>query len=166
MGFLVSVVFELKNIEKFLPIAAKYLQTHFLSISIPDFSPEALPNALCVGVYKNETRETNWVSLPREGSFCAGVMREAKLLSVQRMGSQEEKRICDLMQEDSAFAYLGAPIPAITGGAIGTLAALHKGARIWSHQNEGDLTEIAAEIGLELVPAGMLKADNIALFYP
>ncbi len=144
-----------------LLVAAEKLHADYVTVSVPDFAPEALPMSLRIGIFSAETGVLRWVSLPASGTFCARVMRESSPLFVSCLSEAEQQVACGLLQDTGPFAYLGVPIPAVTGGSIGTLAAICKGERAWSKADADDAEHIAGKIGFEMLPPEMRDAQNL-----
>ncbi|MBT8155310.1 GAF domain-containing protein [Epibacterium ulvae] len=144
-----------------LSVAATKLQANYVTVSIPDLSPEALPMSLRIGIFATQSGDLRWVSIPGAGTFCARVMRESSPLTVSCLSESEQQEACTLLQDTGPFAYLGVPIPAVTGGSIGTLAAQYKGERVWSQANADDAEHTARQIGFEMLPLAMRDGRNL-----
>lgn len=142
----------MKKIQWLLCTAADRLNAPYTMFAVPDLSTGAPAGALRLGVYCQGAKNLQWITIPGAGTYCRQVMRERRQIAEVSCAPQTLPDSRNLQQSEPLTAYLGNPIPAVTGGAIGALAALHPGPRIWSEDNRRDVTLIAQWFGRELAP--------------
>lgn len=152
MNWLMSVVQERLDVPR-------------ISLALPDISEDTPPGTLRIGSMLRDMRELEWRELPAEGTYCARVMKEAQSLAVTSVQHSDLSKSGVLMEQDEIVSYLGAPVPAVTGGAVGTLSALHVGARIWSRQDRVDLEHFAHWVGLKIAPTDVAELPDLRRGY-
>lgn len=145
----------MKRVDCVMAVALERLDVPIVTVAIPDLSAGTPAGNLQMCVMCRAQSEPEWLSLPGAGSYCARVMREARSLSVSSTRLDRLSRASDLLRAEEAFAYYGTPIPALTGGAIGTFAALSSPARFWSQDKQGIAADLARQIGFKLAPPNM-----------
>lgn len=131
------------------------LSVSLVSIAVPDLSAEAPAFSLRVGVWGPGASAVDWSTVPGSGTYCADVMRTSVQISIASTRVEKRTQTRALTGIEGMCAYLGTPVPAVTGGAIGTLAVHNCNERIWSRQNRQDLHRTAHTIGLILAPPAL-----------
>ena len=145
----------MKKIHWLLRVASDKLNVPYTMFAVPDLSAGAPAGALRLGVYSKGLTKLQWTTVPGAGTYCSKVMRERRQITVVSCPHDTLSAFSDALKTEPMTAYLGTPIPAITGGAIGALSVLHSGPRIWSKENRRDATSIAQWLGRELAPPDM-----------
>lgn len=152
----------MKKIHWLLCAASDKLNVPYTMFAVPDLSAGAPVGALQLGVYSKGHTGLQWITVPGAGTYCSQVMRERRQITLVSSPLGTFSAFSDALKTEPLTAYLGTPIPAMTGGAIGALSVLHSGPRIWSEENRMDATSIAQWLGRELAPPGMQEQQATA----
>jgi signal transduction histidine kinase/CheY-like chemotaxis protein len=143
--------------DRLTALARTVLGVPVALVSLVDRERQFFKSAIGLPTPWSETRET-----PLSHSFCQYVADSAQPLVVadarQNAVVRENRAVADL----GVIAYLGVPLRAVTGEAIGSLCAIDAKPRAWTEGDLATLTTLAEAVTSEIALRAHLQERRVA----